>query len=140
MPTRSSKPCKAPLCPALVKGNRYCTAHADQERSRARRHDEWRGTAASRGYDSDWVKVRTAALKRDHYLCQHCMKDCLLTEAKDVDHIVPVRTAPELRLNINNTQSLCRSCHQIKTVADAIKHASHLQSTTCGTRHMGSNF
>jgi len=35
-----------------------------------------------------------------------------------VDHLLPIKQAPELRLDLNNLQSLCRSCHRRKTEQD----------------------
>lgn len=41
-----------------------------------------------------------------------------MTLAEIVDHIVPVDVAPGRRLDDSNLQSLCRSCHAVKTNAD----------------------
>jgi 5-methylcytosine-specific restriction protein A len=113
MPSRPQRPCKRPGCPALVdKG--YCEAHAESAKS----YDKYRGTAGSRGYDSDWKRVRIEALKRDRYLCLHCLAKGIVTPAKDVDHILTVKTHPWLRLVLSNLQSLCRACHVKKTNAD----------------------
>lgn len=36
-----------------------------------------------------------------------------------VDHIIPIRQRPDLRLAWRNLQSLCDPCHRVKTAADA---------------------
>jgi 5-methylcytosine-specific restriction endonuclease McrA len=43
-----------------------------------------------------------------------CLKEGRYTTATIVDHIVPIRQGGA-RLDINNLQSLCHSCHTIKS-------------------------
>lgn len=64
-----------------------------------------------------WKAIRS---RRKHLnpLCQHCEAKGLVRAAQDVDHILPIRTNPELAFDIGNTQSLCRNCHNIKTLKD----------------------
>jgi 5-methylcytosine-specific restriction enzyme A len=62
-----------------------------------------------------WQLLRLSALSRDNYLCQHCIKEKKIRPAMDVDHIVPIKVNWELRLSLDNLQSLCRSCHNQKT-------------------------
>lgn len=38
--------------------------------------------------------------------------------ASEVDHIVPLRQAPERKYDLANLQPLCRSCHSTKTGRD----------------------
>lgn len=49
-------------------------------------------------------------------LCEHCLKEDKLVQAIDVDHIVDIKDNPYLALDINNLQSLCKSCHSKKTM------------------------
>jgi 5-methylcytosine-specific restriction endonuclease McrA len=37
------------------------------------------------------------------------------TLATDVDHVTPIREAPGRRLDPENLQPLCKSCHSVKT-------------------------
>lgn len=110
---KAKRPCGKPGCPELVSDSRYCTDHTGV----AKQADCWRGTAASRGYDSEWRRVRLLALQRDKYLCQHCLKADRITPALDVDHIMSLAVGGD-RLSLDNLQSLCRACHRTKTVAD----------------------
>lgn len=112
MPTAPPKPCKQSGCGALTHDG-YCGKH-----SAASDPTRYRGNANSRGYDWAWRKVRHQALQRDKYLCVECLKDERVTPAFDVDHIIPVRVAPELRLVLDNLQSLCRPHHRAKTERD----------------------
>jgi len=113
MPLRSKKPCSVPGCPALV-SERWCEAHT-KNKFVSRSYDQLRGSSSARGYDGKWAKLRLVALRRDSYLCQECLKQDRPTAARDVDHIKPIATHPELRLDIDNLQSLCKLHHDLKT-------------------------
>ncbi|WP_130425120.1 HNH endonuclease [Edaphobacter modestus] len=86
----------------------WCDDHRAAEQQQRER---WRGSPASRGYDSAWKRIKAEALKRDRYLCQLCVQDGRATPAQDVDHVEPIRMAP-------NLQSLCCACHRVKTAQD----------------------
>jgi len=107
MPNAALKPCRKTGCPALLESG-YCAAHksAGHEADRL-----YRGSAHSRGYDKAWQRVRDKALKRDHFLCQDCLKQDRVRVAIQVHHILKVTTHPHLRLNLANTISLCVECH-----------------------------
>lgn len=133
MPTAPPKPCRRLGCPELTHDG-FCDAHKQHRWD----NDRYRGTSASRGYDSEWKRVRVLALKRDKYLCQHCLAAGFVTPAKDVDHIVPLNIAPERRLDLSNLQSLCRPCHRAKTELDkAIPRQDAAQSPTNAARGVG---
>jgi 5-methylcytosine-specific restriction protein A len=115
MPTAPARPCKYNGCPELVRTkNGLCKAHQQYKYTVYK----WRGSAASRGYDWNWRRIRSQALARDKYLCVHCLADGRATAAVDVDHRIPLTTAPEHRLDLDNLQSLCRPCHRAKTERD----------------------
>ncbi|MFC6644151.1 HNH endonuclease [Granulicella cerasi] len=111
MASRPNKPCRYPNCSALVASG-YCEAHAKPV---AQARERWRGTPASRGYDADWKTIRIEALRRDKFLCVHCLALNKITPAQDVDHIIPISVDITKRLDLTNLQSLCRSCHRAKT-------------------------
>jgi len=58
-----------------------------------------------------WKALRLEALRRDDWSCVQCGARGRL----EVDHIKPVRDAPELSFDLTNLQSLCGSCHARKT-------------------------
>jgi 5-methylcytosine-specific restriction endonuclease McrA len=66
-----------------------------------------RPTAARRGYDLAWIKVRAAYLRK-HPICEvpHCA-----ARAVHVDHVLTVRVAPHLRLDPKNLRALCPMHH-----------------------------
>ena len=103
------KPCRHPGCPKLTDGM-YCEEHA-------RLHASDRASASVRGYDSRWEKARKRFLKA-HPLCVRCMEQGRLTRATVVDHIVPHRGDAKLFWDEGNWQSLCKSCHDHKTMTE----------------------
>ena len=58
-----------------------------------------------------WGLIRSVALARDHYLCQRCLENGLLTPAEMVHHVEPVETHPWLAFVLDNLLSLCNACH-----------------------------
>ncbi|MFN3955104.1 MAG: HNH endonuclease [Pararhodobacter sp.] len=58
-----------------------------------------------------WKRLRWIILRRDGFACVQCGAKGRL----EVDHIKPVRDAPELSFEPGNLQTLCPSCHTRKT-------------------------
>lgn len=82
-------------------------------RVRDSNYDAGRPSAARRGYDRRWRKVRKKKLALDP-LCEHCKLRGRTTPATDVDHVVPLNRGGA-GYAMSNLQSLCRSCHNRKT-------------------------
>jgi 5-methylcytosine-specific restriction protein A len=81
------------------------------------RTDPSRSGAPSRLYDRRWSKLRRAHLRASP-LCVACEREGAVKAADLVDHIVPVKVAPERRLDPTNIQSLCTHHHHLKTATD----------------------
>lgn len=105
MPKKPKRPCRFPGCPELVPRG-YCTKHADK-----------RDSGSQRGYDSKWRKARDRFLKA-HPLCVRCLENGKFISANVVDHIVPHRGSKELFWDESNWQSLCKRCHDKKTMTE----------------------
>ena len=58
-----------------------------------------------------WQMAREAALARDGFLCQSCLRDGRLTGANTVHHIKPLELFPALALTLENLESICVTCH-----------------------------
>ena len=67
-------------------------------------HDEFYHSRA-------WQELRLAALERDHWLCQSCLKAGKIRPASTVHHKRAVRDFPGLALDPSNLITLCPSCH-----------------------------
>jgi 5-methylcytosine-specific restriction protein A len=104
---------RCPVCRRLVVG-RCPTCH----QTRHQRLDRRRGTAWTRGYDTAWQKLRAAHLAA-FPLCAHCEADGQTVPARHVDHVVPFDGPHDARrLDPDNLQSLCVSCHSRKTATE----------------------
>lgn len=66
-----------------------------------------------------WRKLRAYILDESP-LCEHCDERGLTVAATDVDHV----DGDPSNNSMANLQSLCHSCHSIKTAADHGKRAS----------------
>lgn len=60
---------------------------------------------------AEWQRKRAEILRRDKYLCRHCLRYGRRRDADQVHHIVARAEAPELALTSNNLVSLCSACH-----------------------------
>lgn len=76
--------------------------------------DAARPSAAARGYDDDWRKLRAAFLKA-RPMCD--VPGCPLP-ARDVDHFLSVKTHPHLRLVWQNLRPYCHAHHSARTARD----------------------
>lgn len=102
MPSRAPRLCR---CGHRVAHDAACPCERREAAERKARFDKDRPSAAARGYDADWRRLRAAQLAA-HPFCRRCG-----APARDVDHVAPLRQAPERRLDPANLQSLCASCH-----------------------------
>jgi 5-methylcytosine-specific restriction protein A len=113
--------CLHPGCPAVIdrdEGRRYCPHHEQQHRARqdharAQAPDAHRRTAKAFYDSAAWRAFRLLILSRDP-TCRRCQA----AEATDVDHVTPLRDAPERALDPSNAQGLCHACHSAKTITE----------------------
>lgn len=119
------KRCHKINCRNFVESNdTYCSEHKGETN---RQYNKFRETYdkeyVSFYHSKEWKAKRKQALRQDEYLCQRCLKEFgIITIATLVDHIVPSKVDWELRLDINNLQSLCDECHAIKTAEDRFRY------------------
>ncbi|TYS50095.1 HNH endonuclease [Bacillus infantis] len=102
-----------------------CEGCKPKQGERHKLYDRYRRDQETAAFykSTPWRKVREQALARDIGLCQHCLSKGRIKWADMVDHIIPIKEAWELRLVLDNLQSLCNSCHNIKTAEDKKKYA-----------------
>lgn len=99
MPVRPASPCSKPGCPH----RKPCPVHG----SSYRRAKDTRPSAAARGYDQKWRRIRAAFLKK-FPACVVCGE-----EATEVDHITPLGEGGSNEWS--NLQPMCKSHHSEKT-------------------------
>ncbi|QKE75929.1 HNH endonuclease [Arthrobacter citreus] len=116
MPLKPLRPCNKHGCPNLTR-NSYCDEHQyikeQQDMLRAKRYDQYKRDQRSKSfYDSTlWKKVRDSVMRRDLGLCQQCKREDKVILADVVHHIVEVKVDWSKRLDKNNLEALCHSCH-----------------------------
>ena len=69
------------------------------------------------GYGYKWQVLRAWWL-RHNPLCVRCREKGLVTEATEVDHILPHKGNKEMFWDRENLQSLCKKCHSMKTATE----------------------
>jgi len=75
------------------------------------RYDASRGNSNERGYDADWQKVRAVKAAQDP-LCETCARLGIDKALDVVHHIKSIEERPDLRLDMDNLQSLCTEHHE----------------------------
>ena len=86
----------------------------------------WRGVSDKVAKDKaaiynsrEWHELRTAKLRSTKGLCEECLKQGIITEARCVHHVVPIETArtrDEMRrlaidCGLQGLRALCYACH-----------------------------
>ncbi len=112
MPWSARRGCRQAGCKNLAeRGHAWCAEHAPRPR-----YDERRGTAHERGYIAEWRRASREFLK-EHPLCAECLREGRIQAAEVVDHIEPHRGNMNLFWDVENWQSLCKTCHNRKTAS-----------------------
>lgn len=75
-------------------------------------------------YNSLYYQWRDLCITRDNSICQKCGKILKAGTQTIVHHIKSWRDYPELRYEVNNGVTLCRSCHNIIHVLPSRKKRS----------------
>ena len=108
MPTKPKRPCPKPGCPNLE-----CTEHTNYA---SKQYDRYRGTAASRGYDSRWATFSRSYRAR-HPLCAVAKRNSRTEAPNDlhVDHIIPLSHWRGSKFDGANLQAISAKAHARKT-------------------------
>ena len=64
--------------------------------------------------DMRMIQLRKKYMSQ-HIFCAACALSGDDKPAQELDHIIPVRVAPDLKYTESNWQPLCKSCHSWKT-------------------------
>lgn len=90
-----------------VQQHHYNTATRNRTQSKAEQYAYYRSRA--------WSQLRQQALTRDHYLCQYCRAQGIITPGKIGDHVVPIEVDPSGMDVLSNVVCCCAACHRLKT-------------------------
>jgi 5-methylcytosine-specific restriction enzyme A len=108
MPAAPKRPCRKPGCPALhTNASGYCDVHQLAER---KAYDATRESAAQRGYDQAWRRLRAIKL-RANPMCE--TKRC-----KHVASLVHHKDKNPHNNSQDNLMSVCTPCHELIHAAD----------------------
>lgn len=113
IPAKSKRFCLHQGCKELVDGT-YCQEH---KKKMGIIKESRKDNSLHNMYNYRWQKYRLQFLKQEP-LCRECLLHEVLSPASVVDHIKPHRGDLILFWDIYNHQSLCKQCHDRKTVLE----------------------
>lgn len=77
-------------------------------------------TDNSNFYNSrQWRRLRQYVMQMNP-LCKYCKEKGIIKAGECIDHIIPIRFGGD-KLSISNLQTLCNSCHAVKSGKEAHK-------------------
>lgn len=106
------RPCREINCNNLTRDT-WCESHKKNQLEITRNYNQYKRDDTINGFyrGTDWQRIRKSALVRDNYLCQRCLKQKKIQKAQVVHHVVEIKEDWNQRLNLDNLESLCRTCH-----------------------------
>ncbi len=111
MAMKPPRPCRHPGCPVLTRDG-WCEKHRPRYTRGA--SDAWHWMYSLPVWTE---RLRPAQLTREPF-CRECAKAGRRVRATVVDHIVPHRGNWALFVDPANHQSLCKQCHDRKTMRE----------------------
>ncbi|MCQ8781709.1 HNH endonuclease [Mangrovibrevibacter kandeliae] len=96
--------------PVTVPSFRRAKPQSLRPRAPKQARERFRGSARSRGYTTEWDRLRDDYI-RERPSCEECLRRGFLRPAVVVDHMVPIRCDPARRLDASNLDSLCDDHH-----------------------------
>lgn len=129
-----NKICARPGCKKMaVDGDSYCESHQRSVSFKPKKKYHKHQFDQNGDYiykTKKWVTLREYKLRLNP-LCEHCEKRGVVEPAKMVDHIVEISDGGEI-YDLSNLQSLCYSCHAIKTAQEARRRKKKAKSNGFG--------
>lgn len=98
--------------PRLGKTHSIETKNKMSQNRKGSKNSNWKGgiTLSVRTFrkSKQYQQWRKAVLEKDNKICQNCST----TKYLEIHHILSVKNHPELKLEVNNGQILCKECHK----------------------------
>lgn len=116
----SRKLCNAPGCNNIVEGGgSRCPQHTLPTYTPKRHYDHhyYQGKAIYKS--ARWARLRAAQLQIEPF-CRMCASFGISTPATVVDHVKEISQGID-PWDTSNFQSLCRSCHNVKSAKEVVK-------------------
>lgn len=112
MPPRPLRPCRNVVCPKTTRNpSGYCDICEPDALLKAKikeqARDRARGTAAERGYDRSWRRIRQQAMIEAGGLCADCKEQGRYAAATEVHHA----DGNSKNNTPGNLVPLCKECH-----------------------------
>jgi 5-methylcytosine-specific restriction protein A len=111
MANKPLRPCNHAGCDALTREG-YCDKH--RPKPQRRESAEWHRLYSLRIWTEE---LRPTQLLREPW-CRRCAQLGHRTKATVVDHVRPHRGNMAIFIDAANLQSLCKRCHDLKTLAE----------------------
>lgn len=114
--------CNVIGCNELIKSNeKYCKKHKREKNEKAfermKKKEYKNDNYVRKKTDFDefyntykWQKLRIWK-QRENPLCERCLKKGILKRTDVIHHKIPLEENYDLRLDCENLESLCNSCH-----------------------------
>jgi 5-methylcytosine-specific restriction protein A len=98
--------------------NSFCMDHGGKDRYLLPAKNQFKRKETNDKYQTkQWRTMRQIQLSQ-HPLCAGCLAQGRIVQALHIDHIFPWTKLGEEAFYINLFQSLCHSCHSIKTALE----------------------
>ncbi|MEK4884886.1 HNH endonuclease signature motif containing protein [Bacillus sp. FSL W8-0223] len=111
---KPKKRCNKPGCRELIDyEQKYCEKHkgyGDKEYNKQVRWNRDNEKYAKFYASKEWRDLRNAYISA-HPLCERCLVNGIVKQAKIVHHKIEVRDDWNKRLDYDNLQAVCRECH-----------------------------
>lgn len=109
---KPQRPCNEFGCNRLTRES-WCDLHKHKAEEAARSYNQYKRDSEINAFyrGTAWQRARRLAMERDNHLCQWCLQSGVLEPARIVHHIVEVKDDWTKRLDLDNLESLCHSCH-----------------------------
>lgn len=105
--------CKSPKS----KYNSFCLLHGGRDTSITKPITTKRKEFNDKYQTKHWRQLRQVQLSQ-HPLCAGCLAKGIIVQAHHIDHVFPWSKISPEAFYINLFQSLCHSCHSIKTALE----------------------
>lgn len=103
--------CSTPGC-GKISSQRKCESCRVRRQPRERRANE---DVRRRYRTARWERLRQRVLERDGHLCQECLRNGIVRQGKEIDHVRKAMDDLSQFWQAENLQTLCKRCHGQKT-------------------------